>query len=64
MKVVAVDFRFTPFLSFSLHQVRFRPLNGRWRVGPISSLVLVFAATRKEMALQAVLYNPIWKIKC
>ena len=27
-------------------------------------LVLVFAATRSEMALRSVLYNPIQKTKC
>ena len=30
----------------------------------ISSLVLVFATTHKEMALQVILYNPIRKTKC
>ena len=36
-------------------EVRFCPFLARWRVGIDSFLVLVFAATRSEMALRSVL---------
>ena len=41
----------------AITKLRVPPLNNRWRVGGDSFLVLVFAATCREMALQSVLFK-------
>ena len=59
------EYAFT--LAFSCKRQKLQPtpavlltLDG----GSVPILVLVFAASRKEMALRFVLYNPIRKTKC